>query len=223
MGFIKKLIGLFSKNKAESTVANEVEDNSSLLNEVEETTPVQEEETPAVEGVVETKTETKAEKVASSTVAKLVDFKAVAKEKYNDKRKRLQVKKDDLTEKIAMAEDSISRTDDKYLVHLAEKDMQNNTKTRAKISTLLETSEEDFEEVMLHKSHIAYLNLIQKKIVELKKVEKDSLAKCSSQAREMAKGCRAILPFDTQETVKSLENNVSTEENLNLATDSVNI
>ena len=101
--------------------------------------------------------------------------------------------------------------------------MQNNTKTRAKINILLETSEEDFEEVMLHKSHIAYLNLIQKKIVELKKVEKDSLAKCSSQAREMAKGCRAILPFDTQETVKSLENNVSTEANLNLATDSVNI
>ena len=222
MGFIKKLIGLFSKNKEESTVANEVEDNSTLLNEVEETTPVQE-ETPAVEGVVETKDEAKAEKVATSTVAKLVDFKAIAKEKYNDKRKRLQVKKDDLTEKIAMAEDSISRTDDKYLVHLAEKDMQNNTKTRAKISTLLETSEEDFEEVMLHKSHIAYLNLIQKKIVELKKVEKDSLAKCSSQAREMAKGCRAILPFDTEETVKSLENKVSTEENSNLATDSVNI
>ena len=218
MGFIKKLIGLFSKNKEESTVANEVEDNNALLNEVEETTPAVE-ETPAVEGVVETKTEAKAEKVATSTVAKLVDFKAVAKEKYNDKRKRLQVKKDDLTEKIAMAEDSISRTDDKYLVHLAEKDMQNNTKTRAKINILLETSEEDFEEVMLHKSHIAYLNLIQKKIVELKKVEKDSLAKCSSQAREMAKGCRAILPFDTQETVKSLENNVSTEENLNLATD----
>ena len=82
MGFIKKLIGLFSKNKAESTVANEVEDNSTLLNEVEETTPAVE-ETPAVEGVVETKTDAKAKKVATSTVAKLVDFKAVAKEKYN--------------------------------------------------------------------------------------------------------------------------------------------
>lgn len=212
MGLIKKFIGLFSKNKEEATIVNDVENTAPIV-----------EETPAVEGIVETNNEAKTEKVATSTVAKVVDFKALAKDKYNDKRKRLQVKKDDLTEKIAMAENSISKTDDKYLVHLAEKDMQNNTKTRAKINTLLETSEEDFEEVMLHKSHIAYLNLIQKKIVELKKVEKDSLAKCSSQAREMAKGCRAILPFDTEETVKSLENKVSTEDNSNLTTDSVNI
>lgn len=159
------------------------------------------------EGVVEDNTvvETKITRTSktSQNLSKIICLK------YADKRKRLEVKNASISFRIATAEESKSKTDDKYLAGLAEKDIQNSKKEQAKIEELLTVSEEDFAEVMRHKNNIAYLTLIQKMLAKYKKEEREALANCSRSAREMAKGCRPVLPFDTEETVKTIEDKVT--------------
>ena len=163
-----------------------------------------------MEGVVEDSTvvETKITRTGKANQ----NFSKIICSKYADKRKRLEVKDASISFRIAMAEESKSKTDDKYLAGLAEKDIQNNKKEQAKIEEMLTVSEEDFTEVMRHKSNIAYLNLIQKILAKYKKAEREALANCSRSAREMAKGCRPVLPFDTEETVKTIEDKVTLDE-----------
>lgn len=205
MSLIKKFLNLFKRNKNVEVEQQEVV----KVNEIQP-----EKETKAVEGVVEAEQETKTAKTVSvnTGVANYFDFAEIAQEKYAEKRKRMQIKRDDLTEKIAKAEDSKAATDDAYLANLAEKDIQSNKQERAKISNLLTVKEQEYAEVMLHKSNISYLNMIQRKLAKLKKQERDALSNCSTEAREMAKGCHPILPFNAEETVVALEGKVATEE-----------
>lgn len=162
------------------------------------------------EGVVEDNTVVETKITRTSNTSQ--NLSKIICSKYADKRKRLEVKDASISFRIAMAEESKSKTDDKYLAGLAEKDIQNSKKEQAKIEELLTVSEEDFAEVMRHKSNIAYLTLIQKILAKYKKEEREALANCSRSAREMAKGCRPVLPFDTEETVKTIEDKVTLDE-----------
>lgn len=209
MSFFTSLVSRFKAKQ------NQTKDVQKVTSNVVNDEPIVVENNDAVEGVVELENQTKSTNSQENGVANYADFSKLAKDKYNDKLKRLQAKSDDLTKKIAIGDEAKLTTDNKFLLDSANEKIMSMNKEKSKIENLCNVSQQEFSEVMLHKSNIAYLNMLQRKIAELKKAEKELMSKCSSQAREFAKGCHPILPFDTENTVKSLEDNV-TNNNSNI-------
>lgn len=215
MGLLKKIYNLITgkqddaEQSSEQILLEQTRDFDEVVDVDVDVTVMSEVKVESEDKVLEGVVETVPVKKSAVAPVKMVDFDKIVTEKFKSKKSRLTDKRIGLVSNISKAEESKESTTDQYLKGLATKDIKAKQDQLDDVDKLLGVTVEEFAEVMSHKSNLTYLNLIQKTLTRLKKQEKKALSQCSEQARALAKGCRSILPFDTQNTVEEIEGTVS--------------